>query len=116
MSNLHQTMASQRNIMATVNELYNRFLVKNYGDKTLGYLSIVAQELDDIYQLFKYQHDEIVRTVRETSIDAADVPYMVEKCFFEFFRQYFSFKAILLDSMPQDTSRVSAFCSTFAGS
>ncbi|XP_075157800.1 uncharacterized protein LOC142231065 [Haematobia irritans] len=114
MGDIDQLISSQRDIMRTVEELYDRFVARSEITKTRGYLSTLGQELDDLYHQFKYQHDEIVRTSRETALDVSDIPYMVESCFYNFSDQYFLFKGSIMDSMPQNASPASPFSSTFA--
>ncbi|XP_075157829.1 uncharacterized protein LOC142231095 [Haematobia irritans] len=113
MSALHETIASQRDIMERVKEMYARFLDRDNSAKSRGYLSTLVQELDDMYQQFKYQHDEIMKSIRDSDVSEADVPYVVDKCFYEFSDQYFSFKGAIVDSMPSNTTG-SPFSSTFA--
>lgn len=116
MNTLHQTIASQRDIIGTVTELHNSFVTCEGSSKGLGYINTLAQELNDLYQQFKYQHEEIVRNIRETGLQMEDVPYITEKCFFEFSEQYFLFKGSLMDSIPQNTTLNAPFSSTFVTS
>ncbi|XP_046810049.1 uncharacterized protein LOC124420623 [Lucilia cuprina] len=102
MSDLQSLIATQRDLLSTLNKLNARFSLKHDSEKSLGYIESLTQELDSLFQQFKYQHDEITRVIRETSLNMDDVPYMVEDCYFEFSDIYFTFKGKLFDIMHRD--------------
>lgn len=114
MTELNNLIAIQRDMLADLEELKDSFLAKSTSEKTRGYLDILSSELDVQFQTFKYQHDEISRIIRDTSLPVEDVPYMSDKCFSTFRELYFSFKGIIAESAPLNITSRSPFNSTFA--
>lgn len=114
MGDLEVLIFEQRELIADLEELRNSFITKESSGKSRGYLETLSQELDIQFQQFKYQHGEISRILRETSLNAADVPYMLEGCFCQYREHYFSFKGAIMDAMAHNETTRSPFSSTFA--
>ncbi|XP_075158099.1 uncharacterized protein LOC142231374 [Haematobia irritans] len=113
MGDLEVMIQRQRDALVFLRKYADRFDSKQDSLRTSGYVTSLAQRVDDIFNIFESQHQEILRVVQEESLDEGHVPYLDEDFYFEFSELYFTFKGKLLDALPHNSTQ-SPFASTFA--
>ena len=64
MGDLGNLIARHRELIEVLKDLEISFNNKSNSQKTRDYLEILSQELDNQFQQFKYQHEEITRILR----------------------------------------------------
>lgn len=113
MSSIDQLIQLQRDLLSILLKYQNRFSAKNTSEITPGYLHTIGQRVDDIFNNFEGQHNEILQKVHDEEIDPCDVPYLCDDCYFEFSEQYFIFKGKIMDALSQHSVAYSPLSSTF---
>ena len=112
MTDLDRVIERQRGYLEQLTKLHSRFMVKT--DKPKGYLTSLLSEIDGINHHFKENHEEIGNIIRETSLNARDVPYIQEECFYAFLDLFLLFKGQVLDAFPEQATSSPPYSSTFA--
>ncbi|XP_075157530.1 uncharacterized protein LOC142233037 [Haematobia irritans] len=113
MCDLSALINDQRQLLNLLVKYQSRFVVKHSAEKTHGYVSALAQRIDDIFNRFEAQHETIVEHVRDNSINSSEVPYLNDDFYLDFSETYFTFKGMLIDSFPDRSVSHSPMASTF---
>ncbi|XP_075163099.1 uncharacterized protein LOC142235724 [Haematobia irritans] len=113
MTDLAAFVEEQRALLNLLTKYEARFDAKTSSEKTLGYVTALAQRLEDIFNRFEAQHETIIRTMRDESMDPTHVPYIDEDVYFEFSEKYLTFKGKIFDSHTGNSVMQSPMASTF---
>ncbi|XP_075157882.1 uncharacterized protein LOC142231148 [Haematobia irritans] len=114
MADLDGIIQMQRDSLELLRKYEQRFDSKPNSQKTSGFLSSLGQRIDDVFNVFESQHQEILQRVHDEALNASDVPYLADDLYFDFSDLYFTFRGKIIDSLPQQSASHYPFASTFA--